>query len=142
MPGDSSVPVLSPGTTANKAVGIGGLSPQMKAIFSGTGCIRDKMNTMFIVTNPHRKLILTELLAQLCVDYQTPGVYKVSLEQKMCSSICEELHECCCSRCLCCSNCSEICSCPWAEADPDSKLGVLLGLVSGDYRSETKVLFK
>ena len=52
-----------------------------------------------------------------------------------CSLECEISKQCLCSMCLCCSNCTLTCKCPWVVTNPSDKLAKLLGLNSEDYRS-------
>ena len=107
-----------------------GMSTQMKAIYAGQTCIRKGLNNLFTVRNPYR------MCKTLGTVTHSPilGVYTVPAAERVCSEDCKQEKQCNCSSCICCSVCSEACSCPWSLVDPDEKLAEILGLASGDYR--------
>jgi hypothetical protein len=111
------------------------MSNAMKAVYSGTVCSRDTLNSLFTVTNPYSKSTMT-IQGSIFTNLSS-GVYDVEKVASGCSSDCADQLDCVCSTCHCCCYCSEACECRWADTDPDSKLASLLGLGSQAYRLDS-----
>ena len=89
------------------------------------------MNILFTLKSPqgiHTDISLLESykfnITYYLVDY-TEATTQIFCDELNCG---EAKDTCCCSTCLCCSVCAELCQCAVAETNPNKKMASVLGL--------------
>ena len=95
----------------------GTLAPEkvLRQVFTGQGCIRSSMNSIFNLDKP----LIDYTCNEAVVD---------------CHLNCEVTRLCKCSLCSCCSECSEKCECTFSVKKVDEVMESILGLGDDNYR--------
>ena len=83
-------------------------------------CQREAVNAIFSVQNPFSKWSFGPLLH--ISSFFLPEIYSSEVEVQNCSLDCQLKEQCVCSKCNCCTSCSNKCKCNFANIGTDASL--------------------
>ena len=79
---------------------------------------------------------------EACMNHFSPKFYSMEPTLENCREACETREECVCSKCKCCTSCSNKCNCSFTNTGADASLArQLLPSISPEYLEEQKPSF-